>query len=505
MNPAGGRGSGWAFRIGAAVLAILFLIAAAAAPLLPDEMYYWDWSRHPAAGYFDHPRMIAAAIGLGTALAGQSPFAVRLIPLLCGALTVAVLYTSARLLHGETSARRALLLVLGLPLITGSFLLATPDAPFLAATALTLYCTIRAVLSHGWGPPRPFWWVAAGGFAGLALQSKYTAFLLVFGLGLSLLITGSLRPWLRTAGPWLGLGMAAVASAPMLLWNAGHDWTSFQFQVHHGLGAVMGGNSGLRELSFLGGQVAIVNPILLGLLGFAVWRARSSPRNSAESLLAVVAITIFGCFMISASRRPVEANWPAAAYLPALLLAATVPLADKARRWLAVGTGLGMILTMIALLHLITPVLPLAREVDQVAESYGWEPVSAAVMQIVEQERTDGRRTFVAGNRYQETAALAYHLPGQPAVFSLNVDSRPNQYDLWPRFESSAAPGDGLILVIEPGAKADSVLERLQGSFISVRRVSGVERRRGERVLSPRDLWLLAGWRGGELPRGLRP
>src|SRR5579875_2988824 len=24
-------------------------------PLLPDEAYYWDWSRRLALGYFDHP------------------------------------------------------------------------------------------------------------------------------------------------------------------------------------------------------------------------------------------------------------------------------------------------------------------------------------------------------------------------------------------------------------------------------------------------------------------
>jgi len=36
----------------------LFIAAAARAPLLVDEMYYWDWSRHLAAGYFDHPPMV---------------------------------------------------------------------------------------------------------------------------------------------------------------------------------------------------------------------------------------------------------------------------------------------------------------------------------------------------------------------------------------------------------------------------------------------------------------
>src|SRR2546426_835356 len=31
-------------------------------PLLPDEAYYWVWTRHLAAGYFDHPPMVAYLI-----------------------------------------------------------------------------------------------------------------------------------------------------------------------------------------------------------------------------------------------------------------------------------------------------------------------------------------------------------------------------------------------------------------------------------------------------------
>jgi len=36
------------------------LIIAALVPLHPDEAYYWEWSRHLAAGYFDHPPAIAS-------------------------------------------------------------------------------------------------------------------------------------------------------------------------------------------------------------------------------------------------------------------------------------------------------------------------------------------------------------------------------------------------------------------------------------------------------------
>jgi len=44
------------------IAAIIRLVFAALIPIFPDEAYYWDWSRHLAAGYFDHPPMIALLI-----------------------------------------------------------------------------------------------------------------------------------------------------------------------------------------------------------------------------------------------------------------------------------------------------------------------------------------------------------------------------------------------------------------------------------------------------------
>src|SRR5437660_1235494 len=37
-------------------------------PPYPDETYYWEWSRHLAFGYFDHPPAISFLIGTGTRL-----------------------------------------------------------------------------------------------------------------------------------------------------------------------------------------------------------------------------------------------------------------------------------------------------------------------------------------------------------------------------------------------------------------------------------------------------
>jgi hypothetical protein len=49
-------------------LAALWALAAGVAlglPLLADEAYYLDWSRHPALGYFDHPPGIALWVAAG--------------------------------------------------------------------------------------------------------------------------------------------------------------------------------------------------------------------------------------------------------------------------------------------------------------------------------------------------------------------------------------------------------------------------------------------------------
>ena len=50
---------------------VMGLLLAATVPLLPQEAYYWSWSRHPDWSYFDHPPLATYSIGLTTALLGR--------------------------------------------------------------------------------------------------------------------------------------------------------------------------------------------------------------------------------------------------------------------------------------------------------------------------------------------------------------------------------------------------------------------------------------------------
>src|ERR1051325_833677 len=122
-----------------AVLTLLRFIAGAVLPLSCDETYYWLWSKHLAAGYFDDPPVIAFAINGGTAVFGDTPFGLRIMPLLLSVLASwAVWRAGAVLLRSEEAGLRACVLFNATIMVAVETFAATPDAPGLAFAAFFL-------------------------------------------------------------------------------------------------------------------------------------------------------------------------------------------------------------------------------------------------------------------------------------------------------------------------------------------------------------------------------
>ena len=337
-----GRGrtilAAWGLALAAAAVRLAF---AAHLPVFPDEAYYWVWSRHPAPAYFDHPPAIAFLIGGGTALLGDGSLGIRLLPVLAGLVAAAGAIATARHLGGAAAALWTSAILACMPLAAAGLVLATPDAPLLAALALACYALVRAVGAGAGERAALLWWLAAGVALGAAFLSKYTAVLLPVGVLLALLLHDRLRPHLRTAGPWAASALALLLFLPVVAWNARHGWVSFAFQLRHGL-ASGGGSALVREGRLVGGQLALASPILFGLLVVAVAGAlRRRLAEPAPYLLAVTAAVFLGFFAWSALERPVEANWPAPFYLPASVLLALAAADGRWRRSLRRGAGPG--------------------------------------------------------------------------------------------------------------------------------------------------------------------
>jgi hypothetical protein len=106
------------------------------------------------------------------------------------------------------------------------------------------------------------------------------------------------------------------------------------------------------------------------------------------------------------------------------------------------------------------------------------------------------RTMWIAGNRFQDASQLAFHLDGHPFVFSLNMHSRANQYDLWPGFPQRASPGDDLILVLDDSVEAP-IARELSPYFRRVTPGERVVAGGSKPTLVPKRIWLLECWQGG--------
>ncbi len=493
---------------------VLRLVMSALVPLTNDEAYYWEWSRRLAAGYFDHPPAIAWLVALG----GDSAFGVRLGSVLAGTLAGFAVLRTARRLGGDAAALVASLIFACVPLAAAGYVLATPDAPLFCALAWTLHAVVEALEQPAGSRASLRWWSIAGLAIGAAMLSKYTAVLVPAAVALSCAVYAPLRARFREPGPYVAVAVASLVLAPNLWWNATHEWTSFAFQLGHGLGTPKAAGLGAvlnRELNFVGGQAGLTSPILFVLFVGAVWRALHRREDAVRRLLGTVSVFIIVFFAWSATRKNVEANWPASAWLPAIVLLSVEATRAARRTWLHAGLWLGAALAVIVYVDaatLLAPRLGLRPGRDPVSQAYGWDAVASTVGDVTRAARSAGRgepvprHVWVAADRYQQAAQLAWggRQTGADSigVFSTNLGGRANQYDLWPGFRERAAPGDALVLVLDEASAGASTtapapIVALAPYFSRIDQGPPVVRSAHGLLLGRQRAWLLRDWRGG--------
>src|SRR5712672_2372474 len=259
------------------------LVAAAWTPLTFDEAYYWMWSKHLAGGYYDHPPGVALVTRLGTMIAGDTEFGVRLVSILLALPMSFAVYRTAAILFGgvQVAASAAILLNATLMAAVGT-LIVTPDAPLLVASSFVLFFLAK-VLQTGRGA----WWLAVGAAVGAALLSKYTALFFGVAILIWLLAVPAQRRWLITPWPYLGGLVAFAIFTPVILWNADHHWVSFTKQI--GRARIEDFRPAfIREL--IPTQVAFATPLvfILGAMGLYALLKRDSGASAARGLLNAI-------------------------------------------------------------------------------------------------------------------------------------------------------------------------------------------------------------------------
>ena len=479
-------------------LVALRLAIAAWLPLTFDEAYYWQWSKHLAGGYYDHPPMVAVVIWLGTLIAGDTELGVRLVSVLLGLPMSWAVFRAAQLLFGGVRIACTATLLLNATLIAAAgTIIVTPDAPLLVASSFVLYA-LAQVLASG----RGIWWLAVGAAVGVALLSKYTA--MFFGpiILIWLLWVPKLRRWLTSPWPYLGGLLALALFSPVLWWNAEHEWVSFAKQL---------GRARIESFrpayiaELIPTQFAFATPLvfILGVLGLYALARRDVGATGSRTLISATVWTIVVYFAWHALHARVEANWLSPIYpafaIAGAVAATAVPWGARMQRlvrfcanW-AVPTG--VLLLVLAAVQANTGVLTgFRRDASVRTVGVGFAQMAAEIEAV----RVRVGASCVLADDYGNTGWLAFYLPKGTCVAQRNQRLR------WVNAPEPAPEllAGKLLLVGEDQA---AMLPSVQASFERIERVGVVQRKRGPLVIEDVELDLLDGAKGDVFDRSPPP
>ena len=407
--------------VGAVVLFRLALLPFAEAEVFVDEAQYWLWGQSIEFGYYSKPPLIGWVLRAVTELAGSdSAFWLRAPAAVFHGATALILGGLAAELWGRREALAVAATYITLPLVSvGSFLISTDTImfPFLA---VALWAWVRVLHEKSGGAA-----VLAGVALGAAVMAKYAGVYYVLCAALAALAMPAARPAPRHAV--MALVAAIVVISPNILWNIQNGLSTFEHTMDNadwvrdpGAKAALNWGS-LGE--FFASQFIVFGPLCLGALIWAVARWKRQEEATRLLLWFAVPIVLLVCGQALLSKA--YANWAAAAYLAASLVAAPA-LLRAGRLWigasLAIGAAFAVILplatTQASHLSLDGKTLLLGRYV-------GREAMSTQVFELAEMA---GVSTVVADDR-DVLADLVYRVQGQevssPAPEGVAVFAKP--------------------------------------------------------------------------------
>lgn len=527
-------------RLGYVIIAVFFVarlayLGSSTIELSEDEAYQWQWSKHPALAYYSKPPGIAVAQWIGTHLWGDTAFGVRfLAPCITALISLLLLRFFAR----EATARLGLFVMLAAtatPLLSVGAVLLTVDCLSVLFWTLAMLSGWQAVrgqerglqaaetsdatsaMEPGARAPacsgmntalRP--WLLTGVWLGLGFLSKNTNAFQLACFALFFALWKPARQTLRTAGPWLALGIAALAGLPQLVWNAQNGWATLE-HLHNRAGLAQAWKFTPNYLlDFVAAEFALLNPAFLALIFTGVLATFTQLRtsnlqappaatgSSADGdgisparraalciFLLCMSVPLLLGFFLYTLRARVQPNWIVPAVLPLLCLAALQADAGwrrgvrSVRGWFVGGLALG--LPLVVLLHdtnltgkLFGQTLP--PKLDPLVRVRGWK----AMAETVEAERqkvlaAEGKPVFLIGAHYGITSLLSFYIPAAkagvphaPIVFYQSSEKPENQYAFWPGYAVHRGHNAIYVQQLKKGAQPEPPPARLAAEFTRI-------------------------------------
>jgi len=426
--------------------------------LVPDEAYYWEWSKHLDACYRDKGPAVAWTIAAGTWVAGDTAFGVRWLGVLLAAGTAWQIFILARRLFDESVALAALLISAIIPLGAVGAIIMTIDSLSVFFWAWSANLAWTAFQTNRKGA-----WALLGFAIGCGFLAKFTNVLQLVSVFLYLLWTPSKRRLIFSLGTTLMVAVFAICTTPILYWNWIHDWPNQKALTSRASLDVGFHLHPQQLLQFLGEQALVISPLLYigliaGVIGLGIWRVQ----EDRIRFLICDCVPIYACFTFFSLNVAGKANWTAPALVSGVILMVVFWRDCVARSrawWIPVGLALFLAFAETAALH-DSSWLHLKK--DPMQRAQGWKDLADHAQKWETMYSTD----FIIGNHYSQASILAFYLPGHPTTYLPTSSTIDNQYDLWPGYK--VGPDTAAIYVTDSG-EPNAVNGNVQSEFKHIR------------------------------------
>lgn len=396
--------------------------------LVPDEAYYWLWSRNPAASYRDKGPLVTWLITPGTWLFGHTVFGLRFFGILLSSVAGWLIFLLGRRLYDDRVALWSLVMALVMPLFAVGSILITIDPPsafFWALTALLFWRALHSGKTLDW-----FWMGLAIGAGFLA---KFTNGVQLGCIVLFLLWSKEHRPVLFSRKMFVLGGAFLLAISPVLWWNMGNGW------IH---ASALRSRSGVKSsfgihpdefFQFVGEIFGVVSPLFgVGMVVATVGLLWKKHGDLRVRFLLSQSVPLVGLFLFFSLNKAGKSNWIAPALITGIILSVVfwrdVITRRPAWRW-GIGAAFALAFIMSVVMH-DTSLLRLPPESDPLRRAQGWKDFAAHVQRA----RLEHKASVLIGNHYDQASVMAFYLPDQPVTYLPPEEYGKSQFSLWPGY-----------------------------------------------------------------------
>lgn len=396
--------------------------------LVPDEAYFWAWSKHFALSYRDKGPLVAWTIALGTNLFGDTVFGVRFFAVLLSAGTAFQLFRLAQRLYDDRTALWCLVLAAVIPMFAVGSILMTIDPLSLFFWA---WGTNLAWSAYETGRMR--YWALLGLAVGIGFLAKFVNAVQLLGVVLFLGWSKPHRRYLFSRQSLAMLVAFAVSSFPVFWWNVQTGWLHFSALRERGGLEHSFGIHPWEFVQYLGGiLVAVSPPIMAGMFVAAVglWRSQGDAARVQHLLSQFLPVQVM--YLVLGLNNRGEPNWISPSLVTGIVMLVVFwrPLIARSTAWrCAAGFALGLTLVATVFLHTIV-FLRLPLKYDPLNRAEGWSDFARHVEQARQQSHAD----LLIGNNRVPASMMQFYLPDHPTTYVRPEAYGKSQFTLWPNY-----------------------------------------------------------------------